>query len=557
MLASLLFLGLLPFAAMPFMQGVEINDEGVDDAGADTSSDAGDMLDSIEGTDVQTAAGGLMSDPGETYTLDAQSGETVFDQFEAGVDFIEIDLTGIDGDVHFDTLSDEEGSTVSFSVSEETVSTLHFPGLAEVPAGDISLTLSDAETGAPIQVFLSDELSEPADTDIDMAAAIDPSDPDLPDEPGPVVDIGSVVGPLDPDTPDNPGPVVDGPVLDPIDPDDDAFGPEGDLALRDLMERDDLPIKGLGDALDAGSESGAEVTSLSDADDSLALPNDGETGTGNGELSISEGTPVLTATDPVQVVDGGDGNDEITAGDSAAYVFGGAGDDVLSAGDGAVALFGEDGADQLSSAGDQASFMDGGAGNDTLTGSAGDDVLEGGEHSGNGATGDDVIDGAAGDDLIRGGAGSDTLSGGDGNDVIDHLGRHEEREIIQHHEFDWHIDGDADSLSGGAGDDTLIMDRADTAEGGEGQDLFWVYHDGADIGGAAEITDFAVGEDFLRVSLNPNIGENGEPEVLVTPSDDGLDGWVMVNGDLVAILKGAPTATASDVYAEVKADVFP
>ena len=58
------------------------------------------------------------------------------------------------------------------------------------------------------------------------------------------------------------------------------------------------------------------------------------------------------------------------------------------------------------------------------------------------------------------------------------------------------------------------------------------------------------------MSLNPNIGENGAPDVLVEPSADGSDGVVIVNGDVVAILRGAPDATVSDVYAEVRADIF-
>ena len=44
---------------------------------------------------------------------------------------------------------------------------------------------------------------------------------------------------------------------------------------------------------------------------------------------------------------------------------------------------------------------------------------------------------------------------------------------------------------------------------------------------------------------------------MVAPSADGLDGLVTVNGDLVAVLKGAPHATVSDIYAEVAPDIFP
>jgi Ca2+-binding RTX toxin-like protein len=65
--------------------------------------------------------------------------------------------------------------------------------------------------------------------------------------------------------------------------------------------------------------------------------------------------------------------------------------------------------------------LDGGAGNDRLSGSAGDDVLLGGDGNDTalGQAGDDLIDGGAGDDSIAAGAGDDILNGGDGTDSID------------------------------------------------------------------------------------------------------------------------------------------
>lgn len=235
----------------------------------------------------------------------------------------------------------------------------------------------------------------------------------------------------------------------------------------------------------------------------------------------------------------------------------GEGDDTLSSGTGDAALYGGEGDDSLTAGSDGAhrAFLDGGTGNDSILGGDGDDILEGGEHSGTGA-GDDVIGGGAGNDLIRGGLGADTLYGGDGDDVIDHAGRDMESQSVMRSEFDWHIDDATDVLFGGEGNDTLIFDQGDLASGGAGEDLFWVYHDGDAASDAALIADFEVGEDFLRVSLNPNIGENGEPDVVVGPSADGEDGLVIVNGNLVAILKGVPNATASDIYAEVTPDVF-
>jgi Ca2+-binding RTX toxin-like protein len=274
-------------------------------------------------------------------------------------------------------------------------------------------------------------------------------------------------------------------------------------------------------------------------------------------LQMSQTVPLVATDGTVQVVDGGAGDDVITTGSDAAYVFGGAGDDVLSAGEGAAALYGGEGADTLSASGADA-FLDGGTGDDAITGGDGNDLLEGGEHSSAQSAGDDTLDGGAGDDTLRGGYGADSLVGGDGDDVIDHLGRTEERIILPQHEFGWHVSQDADTLEGGAGDDTLIFDRFDFVEGGNGEDVFWLYHDGVDAEtSVAEVRDFTPGEDFLRVSLNPQIGENDEPVVEVRASEDGLDGHVIVNGDLVAVLKGAPTATTSDVWATVEPDVFP
>ncbi|MFS2036840.1 calcium-binding protein [Polaromonas sp. CT11-55] len=56
-------------------------------------------------------------------------------------------------------------------------------------------------------------------------------------------------------------------------------------------------------------------------------------------------------------------------------------------------------------------IINGGAGNDKISGLGGNDLLYGG-------AGNDEIDGGDGDDLIGGGAGSDTIHGGAGNDTI-------------------------------------------------------------------------------------------------------------------------------------------
>ena len=83
------------------------------------------------------------------------------------------------------------------------------------------------------------------------------------------------------------------------------------------------------------------------------------------------------------ILDGGTGNDTITGGDGNDTILGGSGNDTLS----------------------------GGRGNDTLRGGAGADSLVGGQ-------GNDTLQGDAGDDTLRGGAGQNALDGGAGIDAI-------------------------------------------------------------------------------------------------------------------------------------------
>jgi len=549
MLAALLLLGILPLAALPFGDG--------DGSGSEIDETSSENLVETAEIEVDGTGDDLLQEPdsaiddGLIHQLDGTPGDFVLDDFEVGADLVELDLSMVEDDLIFDTAQTDAGATVSFSVGPEVTTSLVFPGLTEVPTGDIMLRILD-DTGEAMEISLSDVIAQ--DELEQETAVLDPVDPLTPDEPGPVVGEDTIIDPVDPEAPDPPGgEEVIGPVLDPIDPDAEELGSEGDLALSDLIERDSENTVGMGAALQQAAGFGVDDTALGAGDDALDLGDDGIFDTGVGTLGQSETAPVIFSTAPIGVVDGGPGNDAISTGDAGGYVFGGEGDDTLTAGEGAAALYGGAGSDVLT-AGDSAGYLDGGSGNDAITGGVGDDVLEGGEHSDAQSAGDDTIDGGAGDDSIRGGFGADLLRGGSGDDVIDHLGRTEEREIIEQHNFAWHIDDAADSLEGGAGDDTLIFDGSDVASGGEGSDLFWLYTEGDED--VAEVADFQVGQDFLRVSLNPNIGENDEPEVLVQPSEDGADGMVIVNGDLVAILRGAPTATASDIYAEVQGDVF-
>ena len=102
------------------------------------------------------------------------------------------------------------------------------------------------------------------------------------------------------------------------------------------------------------------------------------------------------------------------------------------------------GNDTFTASGNLASLIslhvDGGAGNDTITGGNGNDTLLGG-------TGNDLINGGDGNDFIDGNAGTDTAFMGGGNDV-----------------FLWDPGDGSDRVDGGAGFDEMVFDGSAGAE---------------------------------------------------------------------------------------------
>ena len=182
-------------------------------------------------------------------------------------------------------------------------------------------------------------------------------------------------------------------------------------------------------------------------------------------LTLADGTTV-TGFEAVQFT-AGSGNDVITSSISSvnAFIDGGAGDDTLTAA--------ANGAD-----------LRGGAGNDTLYGSAERDVLDGGD-------GDDVIFGGgqtSATEVITGGTGNDTIygnlggiyniSGEDGDDIIDLTG------------------GGTSTASGGNGNDSITGGAGnDTLNGGAGNDLFYYV-----AGGGRDRVDGGADTDTLDIS---------------------------------------------------------
>ena len=254
--------------------------------------------------------------------------------------------------------------------------------------------------------------------------------------------------------------------------DDLLIGGDGDDQLYG-QDGDDVLHGGEGsDLLDGGA--GDDVL-LSDGDDTLR----GGAGTDTVKFSSDEGVQIDLSDAEVESVLGSLGDDELSALglEDVIYINGGAGDDTLTSG----------------------------SGNDSLLGGSGDDVLDGG-------AGDDVLDGGSGNDTFIGNDGADHLTGGDGEDVVDYSGGDEGVDLslanggtagnaagdsfdgvenVIGTDHDDVITGDAvdnildagagdDSLSGDAGDDLLLGgsgddvldggDGADTLEGGDGND---------------------------------------------------------------------------------------
>jgi VCBS repeat-containing protein len=124
----------------------------------------------------------------------------------------------------------------------------------------------------------------------------------------------------------------------------------------------------------------------------------GRTGTANVTVTVSDGQ--ATATVPLTVRAGGNGNDVLTGGNGTDLIWGQKGNDSVGGGEGTDLLCGGAGNDLLS----------GGGGNDSLDGAAGNDALSGG-------SGDDRLSGGAGNDVLTGGSGADRFSGGPGVDA--------------------------------------------------------------------------------------------------------------------------------------------
>lgn len=282
-------------------------------------------------------------------------------------------------------------------------------------------------------------------------------------------------------------------------------------------------------------------------------------GTGNDRLladpydyhpdPVARPSPLLPppTLDGKDYADGGEGNDRIGGGGNDDRLIGGAGDDeiwgdALTRG---TRIDNPDGSQTFVSLtgvlvpGDD--VLEGGDGNDRLSGDGGDDLLYGGP--GNDLLVGDTQQGlellfpmAPGDDYLAGGDGNDELQGNAGHDVLlggageDRLYGDDPGVGLAEEGNDWLEGGDgADFLAGRGGEDTLIGGNDadvlfadagdDTLIGGEGDDIGFGGDGDDDIsaGGGADQFDGGAGDDVL-------FGDDGDDLLIGGDGLDELDG---------------------------------
>ncbi|WP_299843513.1 hypothetical protein [uncultured Roseovarius sp.] len=330
---------------------------------------------------------------------------------------------------------------------------------------------------------------------------------------------------------------------------------------------------GIGNLIEGGAEDEAFLVSTDDT----VFGNDG-----------NDLIDILARAD---LVDGGDGDDQInldngTPGNPGGYVHfngsdfthidtdkdiatiqGGDGDDHINVESGYADIFTGEGIDTVDASGLEKGIIHANAG-DLVLGSdvADSDAVaiktEGGAEFRGGAadeqgfaTGDgSVLDGGGGDDLLMSDEGSATLTGGDGDDtLISVADKLRFSEATRTTEFGQWVDGSADILDGGDGNDRLEMSNGDIGTGGEGADhisIHYLMEDDAatdaerDLGGAV-VTDFAVGVDTASLKIDDGFDEwhpTGGPELDLTDRveviEEAGDTKILVDDELATTLTG-------------------
>ena len=159
--------------------------------------------------------------------------------------------------------------------------------------------------------------------------------------------------------------------------------------------------------------------------------------------------------------------------------------------------------------------IDGGAGNDNLTGSPNADAI-------NGAAGNDTIVGLAGIDVVNGGDGDDTITGGPGNET--QLGG------AGNDTFIWNPGDGSDTLLGGAGTDTMVFN------GSAGNEVFAVTAEGSGFDFSRDLGNILMDADEVELlTLNALGGDDRVTTVGLAGTSQNLSGGAQTIADVLTI----------------------
>ena len=255
----------------------------------------------------------------------------------------------------------------------------------------------------------------------------------------------------------------------------------------------------------------------------------------------------LEGTEEADRLEGDTGDDFLDgmAGDDV--MNGRAGDDIIFGREGEDVLQGEDGNDMLCS-GDDDDIVTGNRGQDFIEGQGGNDFVSGdyGSDTVNGDEGDDTVIGGRGSDIVIGSEGDDVVFGGILNglplDLEEMTALRDGASLADLNDgLDMRDDSMGNTLSGGTGDDDLILGSGDVASGHSGADTFHIMSEqNGDT--APTILDYR-GDDALTI-----IVDDVETADEISVTEDGEDAVIRLGDDILARVEGmAGAITAADI----------
>jgi Ca2+-binding RTX toxin-like protein len=171
-------------------------------------------------------------------------------------------------------------------------------------------------------------------------------------------------------------------------------------------------------------------------------------------------------------------------------------------------------------------LVNGGNGNDSLTGSPNADVIAGGE-------GNDTIVGLAGIDLVNGEAGDDTITAGPGNEQNQQGGDGDDT-------FIWNPGDGSDGLIGEAGNDTMIFN------GSAGNEAFATTAEGTGFRFTRDVGNIAMTATQVEaITLNALGGDDRVSTVSLATTSQTLIGGTETAADVLTIDAAGACVTGS------------